>query len=480
MDKVSISAGKIVTGSAGISIGVRETPVHISLDGYVAKLQWMKKQHFIFWDTDFHRGWLANGSRALLHLLRAMIQHTRLDLQLDGNPDMEKLPDLDNRSQASSAIKFLLNKANREIKLYVNRTEICDEYINDNSTPQIKYHYHLLEHEVEHIYSVLEKLLAHQIIAEEGQDGINVNLVFQQHLVGWDFDDLITKESPLRRRVADLQTVRSGWLDFTRKIHAVTLFGRGFGELIRPIRTTSPQSCEKWSYLPGGMDYLAACMADLQTIMDKQGDPTASPKRLCEDVTWRINYEAFEPCPCVQDGTNKHYQPLQDINSSSNFKTYPGNCCPTPPEIENGAVIFRLPWHWGKHESVGDKTVVSIQPQQNFLEASESSETDSSLQRLPASSEVMTGSSSALTTPSEAALSKGNRSMPSSPETNPEGSTSNSRLQGKKRITSSLPLLTRQWSHRVRSRKSGLISKRGKGSIFQKGGSKGRQQGKED
>lgn len=442
-----------MTGSAGISIGVRETPVHISLDGYVAKLQWIKKQHFIFWDTEFRRGWLANGARALMHLLRATLQHTRLDLQLEGNSDMGKLPDLDDQSLASSAMKFLLNKANREMKLYVSRTEFCDEYVDGTAKQQIKYHYHLLEHEVEHIFNVLEKLLAHQTMVEEGKDGIDVNLVVQRHLVGWDFDDLITKESPLRRRVADLQTVRSGWLDFTRKIHAVTLFGRGFGELIRPVRMTEPQLCKEWSRLPGGMDYLAACIADLQAIMDKQGDPTASPKRLCEDVTWHIDHKAFQACPCMQGRTNEHHEPVQDINSSSHPKGSPELDGAPAPDIERGAIIFKLPWHWGKRRALGDEDPASVRPQQNWLEACEISETDSSLRMSPASSELVAGPSSTLTTPSETVLSEGGLSMPRSPETKLETGTSNSILQGKKRVASSLSGLTAQWNHRKKSRK---------------------------
>ena len=59
-----------------------------------------------------------------------------------------------------------------------------------------------------------------------------------------------------------LPTIAKVWVDFDRYIHAVTLFERGFGEVIRPA--TSSPTC-----LAAASDkyYLAGSVSDLRDIM---------------------------------------------------------------------------------------------------------------------------------------------------------------------------------------------------------------------
>ncbi|KAI1879200.1 hypothetical protein JX265_002154 [Neoarthrinium moseri] len=346
LDKISISAGKVVTGSAGISLGCRETPVHIAHDGYFLKLQWIEEQYFVFWDTEKQKGWLVNGARALLYILRATLSHTRLNLGPEFILDLDALPDLQSGADTASGMASLHSEAIRTLPVYVARYERLVEQSNTgDKTPKsvIRKHYHILENEVEKLYNILAKLVDHQNTIP---DGYELKLNFQQHLVGWDMHDIITNQSILRPRVTDTKSLRSGWTSFTKRIGTVTLFGKAFGELIRPKTMAKKHLCQRWSHLPAGMNYLAACVGDLEAIMERHGDPNTTPKQLCDGVTWHVNRSTFQPCPCNMRNPNNHHVPVQDLGSS--FKP---SSKPQRPIVEiskEGAVIFSIPWKRSK------------------------------------------------------------------------------------------------------------------------------------
>lgn len=50
--------------------------------------------------------------------------------------------------------------------------------------------------------------------------------------VTYNFKDLATNRDHVYLRVATLSTLGYGWVNSTRTIQAVTLFGKAFGELI--------------------------------------------------------------------------------------------------------------------------------------------------------------------------------------------------------------------------------------------------------
>lgn len=81
LDKVSFSVGQIVTGGCQFSIGRKDALVNISKQdyGYLAKLQWIEQRYVVLWDEEDKCGWLVKGTSALLHLLRASLEHCRKD-----------------------------------------------------------------------------------------------------------------------------------------------------------------------------------------------------------------------------------------------------------------------------------------------------------------------------------------------------------------------------------------------------------------
>jgi hypothetical protein len=319
LEKVSISGGKFITGGFTFGIGCKDIPVHVSRDGYVPKLQWISKKFVVLWDEDDKRGWLVNGTSALLHLLRASLEHNRTDkFKSVFHFKREEMQEASEPYKADSAIDVLLNPKNKELKIYPEKKD----YIR-------------LEDRVEHFYDTLEQIIDHQV-GVAGQGGMNLKLRARKHLEGWDFKDLVTDRDPFYPRVATLQAMGKGWVDFTRDIHAITLFGRGFGEIIQPADISN--SCAHWSKLPRGRYYLAACVSDLREIMDLDGDQKANPMKLSDNIIWHKPDKIFEPCQCAGKTWRKHSDRVQVLLPSMFRNTLPRE---NPIRLEDrGAVVF--------------------------------------------------------------------------------------------------------------------------------------------
>ncbi|RTE75703.1 hypothetical protein BHE90_009827 [Fusarium euwallaceae] len=349
LDKVEIHAGQLVTGTACFSIGNREKPVHISRHGYFTKLQWISSKWIVFWDEGEKRGWLVNGASALLHILRSSLTHSKSKFKSAFLMNPQDLPDPESVMEADAALQILTEEKNRSIPLYRENVEFenCNTDLGKGKGPETQFRYYRLENRVDHIYNMLEKLIDHQTDAER-RNGLRIKPRPRRHLEGWDFKDLVTDGDPFFARVATLNALGKGWVDFIRSIHAVTLLGRGFGELIQP-KQTSNGGCSRWLTLPTERYYLAARVSDLKEIMEDHGDAQANPMKLCDDVLWPVKNAAFQSCPCgTTTQSLKHYEPVQTLFPMS-FK----HLLVKKPLVElkeTGAVVFghniNIHWYW--------------------------------------------------------------------------------------------------------------------------------------
>ncbi|KAI1094982.1 hypothetical protein F5B19DRAFT_505096 [Rostrohypoxylon terebratum] len=351
LERASISGGYFVTGTASFSLGNRDKPVHISRSGYLNKLQWISTKYFVFWDEEEKRGWFVNGTSTLLHILRKSISYSQQKFRSAWLLDPNDLKDALGEPRSSSALDVLTSDKNRGLKLYLDRSEMYDEHTNDQQISRItskrQTRYYRLEDQIEHIYGILEKLIDYQTDAER-RSGLEMKIQVYRQLEGWDFKDLATGEDPFFPRVTQLQVMGKGWVDFTRALHAVTLFGRGFGDLIQPqFCREKTAHCSLWSAVPSNRYYLAACISDLQEIMENKGDPNSKPRRLCENIEWYMNQTTYNVCPCTMGRTRKHHDPIQ-ILFPRKFMTNVEDA----PQVEleaQGAVIFgyntSIGWH---------------------------------------------------------------------------------------------------------------------------------------
>jgi len=270
-----------------------------------------------------------------------MLDHTSLKVPKDhGDPE--------------SAMEILMDQDNRELPIFAEKSELFHEETWDGPHPVPRKvlkritKYYRLQDRVEHIYNILEKLIDHQADVER-RSGVAINIRPRRRLEGWDFKDLTSDGDPFFPRVATLEAMGKGWVDFSRQIHAITLFGRGFQRLLEPAATISGM-CPAWMRLPTQRYYLAAQLSDLKDIMADYGDEASNPKTLCEGMIWPVNRDAFQPCFCtVSKERKRHHDPVQDL-FPSRFAARLGSSQGSDLN-PRGAVVFghnmNTRWHWG-------------------------------------------------------------------------------------------------------------------------------------
>ena len=237
--------------------------------GFVRKLLGLKDKFVLLWDEQDKRGWLIDGLSALLHLVRASLK------AFDDDEISKSCFKLDIKEIQESqgiypdaALQFFVNGPaihdNMKLELYPDV---------DDQNP------YLLRHQVDHLAELLQDIIDQQEKAC-GHDGINIKPHLRKHLQGWDFREIASASGPFRPRETKLNTFGKAWVDLIRSINAVTLFGRGFGDIIQPTENTWFQ----WAKVPSGKYYIAACTSTLRRIMEIHGDPNAM--RLSESIIW--------------------------------------------------------------------------------------------------------------------------------------------------------------------------------------------------
>lgn len=334
LSEAALYHGQRISGGHPFSVGHKDIPVHVSQDGFIPRLKWVSKMYVVLWDTECKRAWLINGTAALLHLVRASLERDKTDpfnsVFLFDSTEMTEAP---RSHHPHSAIHVLINQMNLNMKVYPNK----DGYIT-------------FEHRVEHVYDVLEKLIDNQLHAVGKDGGRDMS---REHLVGWDFNDLISSRDPVYPRLAALDQMGKSWVDFSRSIHAIALFGNGFGEIIEPVGAF----CPYWAKLPKDRSYMAACVSDLKEIIDAYGDPSSIPTQLTHNTLWHHAEQPFKTCVCHSSQDGKHSDLTQvllppTISSEELLRS------PQLVNLDNsGAVIFGFnkifKWYWG---DMGDPT----------------------------------------------------------------------------------------------------------------------------
>ena len=339
------------------ALAVKDIPVHVPRKPYLQKLRQLYDKFFLFWDTEDKRGWLVNGLDALLHLIRATLKHYEKDelmslASLLKSEDILEPPRTEtDEPDRAYAFNVLREELNMKLHMYPDKDTLeadnADEY-NSGSSLLLRRHkkFVCLEDRVDELYEVLEKIVAYQE-EKAGQAGVKIKAHIRRQLEGWQFHDLASDTDPLVPYVENLEAVGKGWVDFVRSIGVVTLFGRGFGDLIQPL---SKIDCPRWGEVPKGKFYLAARVADLQHIIDtKSGDTEAIPIEVCDGISWFSPTSPFDTCLCTKGQGQKHSDFVQVLWPTRWISrlSYPKKI----PLHQRGAVIFghnvKFKWMWG-------------------------------------------------------------------------------------------------------------------------------------
>ncbi|KAF5985426.1 nucleoside phosphorylase [Fusarium bulbicola] len=324
-----ITLGRMITGGHSFQLGIKDTPVHAVRNGYIPRLKWISSKFFLLWDEGDKRGWLTNGTSALLHVVRASLAYDSSDKFRSAfifkSEDLQESP---KPFTADSAINVLINPKNLALKLYPEK----DGFI-------------VLRDRIDQYYNLLEKMLDHQTDLARRHTG-SLERMPRKHLEGWDFEDLSANRDPLHPRLVTVETIGKGWVDLTKAFEAVTPTGRGFGELVRPVGS---DLCEYWYQLPTQRYLIACCVSDIQDVIRDHRSYKDDFTRLSDDLIWHnaVDMSAQCQCGCV---SGHHGEPVNVLFPSALSHKL---CTPkgSVSVKRGGAVVFGhnrgFSWVWG-------------------------------------------------------------------------------------------------------------------------------------
>ncbi|KAM5346157.1 hypothetical protein ACJ41O_009162 [Fusarium nematophilum] len=262
IDKLYLEAGTNVVAGLIVSINKKEKPFWLQRENdYPSMLKWISLQPVVFYDVAENRAWLTDGASALLHL-------TRISLFLDEHDrespyewvfDPAKLKDQwDGLSARQAALETLKNRDNLNMNVYV-----IDEHRGVNGLPEVEYS--TLKKRVKKILSSLEILIERQA-SMASQDGLQFRQTvdYRRNIVGFDILDIVDSVGPVHPRIKHLKSWSCGWTDLIKSTSTTTIFGRGFGDLIRPLEPSTV--CKKWKSVPDGENYVAVSVSTLRML----------------------------------------------------------------------------------------------------------------------------------------------------------------------------------------------------------------------
>jgi hypothetical protein len=337
-----------------MSIGIKDKPEHVSYDDdYLSTLEIISERYFVFYDIIDRRAWLLDGASALLHLLRAFIKYSETKSRLKDFFIFkdDELGEADESRQGGDAAFYVLANEYNQLLPFWRKTATPTEEITMKhgsvAEEAIKYQkaYFCLKDRVLQICRILQQILAHQddVHTRDGV-GARVKLTPRRQLEGFDFMDVATNQGALWPKVNSIHAWGEGWVDLTRKLHCVVLFGTGFGQLMKPIG----KPCRVCMLnVPQGPELLGITIADLLNIIEKKGENNRTPWRIVEDMHWYVPDQLFESCRC--DSTARRDR-VQVFLPATHPKLW-GTGLRSPQLVTGGAILvghsFKYPLRWG-------------------------------------------------------------------------------------------------------------------------------------
>ncbi|KLJ10556.1 hypothetical protein EMPG_14063 [Blastomyces silverae] len=345
IDRLYIEAGSHVVGGLHTSINKKDQPFWLERESdYPSLLKWVSLQPIVFYDVSDRRAWLVDGVSALLHLVRVSLYLDENDPEspYDWVFDASQLKDTwDGCTARLAALKTLKSWDNLNLNVYVK------ECTGRDGKLVIKYS--TLEERVKKILHSMEILVDRQVkVASE--DGIKISQSLdlgRKGMVGFDILDVVTPLGPIHTRIKHLHSWGHGWDDLIPAIGVTTIFGNGFGDLIRPDNPDTV--CSHWKSVPTCMDYMATSVSTLKMLYEKRlqrVEPGLGIGEMTSKITWTSPCQPFKPCECVRskvaDG-KCHFDPVQFLGSKklwTNIRPSGSNPVNLAKLEENGAVVF--------------------------------------------------------------------------------------------------------------------------------------------
>jgi hypothetical protein len=318
LEKVQISAGKYITVAGTFAFGSRERAFHMDPDDYASRLVNIGNRFIVLHDTDVRKAWLVDGLSALLHLVRSNLTYddrnntygtatsisTSKTLEAIGTGNAQKM-----------AFETLINRENMNMRLYRKPDKVLKEGQEEDTD------FYCVVDAVKYIMYVLEQMIDHQAdTSTEDSVGYRIQKSSWKQMQGFDFMDIATKSDTIWSRATKLRDDGEGWVGLTRAIHAPTLFGKGFGELLNPVRESGNQShcvkCHWNSNVPAQRDILAVSISELERIIERRGSKSDTLWRIVDDIHLNVSTELFSAC-LKNRGRSCHQQRVQRLQRST-------------------------------------------------------------------------------------------------------------------------------------------------------------------
>jgi hypothetical protein len=322
-------------------------------------MEWLAEKHVILHDTRDRRAWLVDGQSALLHLTRASFS---ADSRRFPNQNYFKILDSLNKSEdgytgRASSAEVLTKQENLDLVVR-SKKDTADQTKGENE--------YRFRDRVKELFSFLEQMIDHQ---EDMKDGEGIGFMIMQSprklLMGLDFIDIARRSDPCKAKSAELNDAGEAWVDFTRAIHAVTLFGEGLGDLLRPVIDGELNSCVRchWnSCSPNGHDILAVSMADLEYLhldvpqWDNEWNHDGPGARtVLQKFMWDRPASTFTPCACTPNQSGPARLQTFRKHSEGSKTAWMKKCVPDTGRVyRTGAILM------GFRRSVLHKSTPSI------------------------------------------------------------------------------------------------------------------------
>ncbi|KAI1292467.1 hypothetical protein F5Y03DRAFT_21669 [Xylaria venustula] len=265
LKEIQVGGGQYINVLATFAVRKDQKSLQIERDrsDYCGNIEWIAKRYVILHDTEAseRRAWLIDGASALLHLVFTSLwknQHGVLGDSYTFN--FQQLKEFFSSRQAGmkTSLSVLMNA-----KFLGTRLRARD--------PMSPSDWYLLRDRVDEVFDLLAQMIDHQEDINPGSGLGNLVSFFpwKQH-VGWAFADIASPGEPCTLKATYLKQHGEGWAHFARELHAVTLFGNGFGDLLQPA-TVTQEPCDRcfWGSLaPKGGDILAVSLEDLKSHLE--------------------------------------------------------------------------------------------------------------------------------------------------------------------------------------------------------------------
>jgi hypothetical protein len=341
-----IEGGVHVIGGFNVKINQKEQLTKLERGSdYHTRLGFISTQPVAFYDVIDQRAWLVDGASALLHLVRVSFHMDQTDPRspYDWIFDENQLLDSFRGCNGSiTALRTLKSWDNIDQPVYVKE----QERLPDGGVFK---RFSTFGERVSEIMHSLEILIDRQCyLGTQGGIKITQRVDRRKSVSGFDVLDVIKPLGPVGSRVKTFDSWGDGWPDFLPIIGALTLFGKGFGDLIRP--DGSAPSCPAWTQVPTGEDYMASSVSTLKYIYEERLPRLHSGQgssQMAAKLLWvsRPDMHPFQRCKCLSSSTFKrneqHSSPAQLFVSPKSL-SFPKGAVRIDLDtlVDTGAVVF--------------------------------------------------------------------------------------------------------------------------------------------